>query len=199
MIAALINTIKIIFFWFFNLSLNILQLIAIALFGITAYTIIKYSKNPRPISKKKALIAGILALAGFVAFALITKISIREDIIGIVANFLPIDRRTDIAYHPPYLQYLIFGGVVLIGEVIGKKFFKSQEITGKPGHYEIKGSPLYLKLWLITFGLLQIGYLFNIAFVLKYAIPITFITTVSVCYMNYFIYKKLKKEEKKNG
>lgn len=192
MIASIVNTLKTIFFTMFGWGLTALKFGGVVFFGVTIYTLYKYSKNPRSISKKAALIAAAVSLVGVGVFGYLMRIDIRTDILSATTSLLPFKTGA----MTKYLEYVVGGGFLLLGSFLGKIFFKTQEISGEAKNYTIKGSPIYLLLWSATFGLLQIGYLFNLGVVIKYAIPLTLITTLSMIFMNLYIYKKLSKVKK---
>jgi hypothetical protein len=181
-------------------ALKLLNFLGIAVFGFTAYTVIKSCKKERPIDKKSALISMGASLGALGAVTYFLKINLKAALLDFpLLTYLPYDKRTDIAQHPKWLEYTILGGFLFISYKLGKWFFKAHTISKTLGGHTIKGKPHYLILWFLTFGVLQLGYLFNIKKILPYSMPLTIVISLGVAFMYYFVFKALKKNEEKKG
>jgi len=180
--------------------LKLVSFLGIAVFGFTAYTVIRYCKKEHPISKKSALFSGASAIAALGAFSYFLKINLKTALLDFpLLTYLPYDKRTDIASHPPWLSSAMLWGFVIFAYILGKWFYKAQEISKTPRGYTIKGKPLYLLLWFATFGVLQIGYLFNIQSIIPYGLPLTIVTTLAVAFMYLRVFRGLKKTKVKEN
>lgn len=192
MIQTIINFLKMIFLVGAEWLLRLLSIAGLVVFGLAAYAIIQHCRKPHPISKKTTMTTILAGIGSLGLFAYLLKINLKQALLEFpLLTYLPFDKRTDIASHPTWLQYVILGGFIYLAWFLGKRLFKAQTIKYEGGNSNMQGKPIYFILWLSTFGLLQLGYLFNIDLVIQYGIPITIITTLSMIFMHWFIFRSL--------
>ncbi len=184
--ANLLNMIIVLILKLITLVINLANLLVFVFFGVTVYTVFKYCKNPRPVSKKGSLVAAATTLAALLLFGLILKIDFR---VALLSAF------------PNVSKNIIYLGTFILSAFIGRRLFKAHEITKGLKGWAIKGEPFYILLWGVTLGLLQISYLFGVQAIIKYATPLAIVITLSTVFLNVFIYLFLRKQGKgiKNG